>query len=210
MAKSDPQGGTRTAGRHMGELGVGGALALFIISFIPQGEAGVINAFQANLGSIILTGFFSTVSKKLHEKGFLPDIGKVGIVVLLAGSIGCAGQVGLVRPTIHTGADGATVVACEVRGISFAFGDADICRNIEGGTVSQFFADMFLGTVRLVSAGVAGFFSGLGGAGAGMQAAIAATPDTVSESVATQPAIVIEPTSGSSSTADSPVVGEVW
>lgn len=177
--KSDPQGGIRTTGRHVGELTTGGALALLLISFAPEHW---MNAFQQNLAGIVLTALFSTIAKELHKRGILGDVVRNSIVLIaVLGLGGCAGQLGKVEPNFHTGADGETIVACSVAGVTWSFGDADVCRNVEGGRVSKTFSDMVLGVIRTAGAAVAGIFSGFGQVGTAMSAAIAPIPSETSE-----------------------------
>lgn len=190
MATNQPisKGANRSVGRHVSELGTGGALALLIVSFTPEGW---MDAFQMNLSGVVLTGFFSTIAKVASERGLLGGVAKSGLVLLLAGTMGCAGVVGRVEPTIHTGADGETVVACSVTGIAWSGGDADICRNLESGHVGRDFVNMILGIFRITGAAVGGFFGGLGGAGQGVVAAVNAVPP-LPEETATQPAVVYQ------------------
>ena len=72
----------------------------------------------------------------------------------------------------------------------------------EGGKVSQTFADMTLGVVRVVGSAVAGFFTGLGGAGAGMQAALAPTP--VAPAASDPPALIERVPEGVDAPAEDP------
>ncbi len=184
--KSDPQGGQRTAGRHVSELGVGGALALFIVSLLPDAW---LDPFQMNLLGVILTGAFSTIAKILHARGLLGELTRSGLVLALLISIGCAGQVGTITPEFRTGADGETIVACTIKGVSISWGDSDICRNVEGGHVGRDFVGMFLGVVQIAVSAVGGIFSGLGGVGASMQAVAVAPPPALPPAEATPPTI---------------------
>ncbi len=170
--KSDPQGGIRTrgVGTKAGEWTAAGAAAVLIMSYVPSELA---NPMQQNFWSILLTAFFKEVAAQLTARGFLKNTTPMAMVLICLLPLGCAVQLGQVHPNFYTGADGETVVACDVKGVSLSFGDADICRNVEGGHVSRTFADMTLGLVRAAGAIVAGFFTGLGGAGAGVQAALA-------------------------------------
>lgn len=179
-------GANRTVGRHVGELGTGGALALLIVSFVPDGW---MDAFQMNLSGVVLTGAFSTIAKLAAESGGIKKLLKLGLVAGLIGTLGCAGVVGRVDPEIHTGADGETIVACSVTGIAWSGGDADICRNLESGHVGRDFVNMILGIFRITGAAVGGFFGGLGGAGNGVVAAVNSVPDLPGEE-STIPAIV--------------------
>ena len=190
MATNQPitKGANRTVGRHVGELGTGGALALLIVSFVPEGW---MDAFQMNLSGVVLTGAFSTAAKMLNQSGLVSKVLKLGLVAALMGTVGCAGVIGHVEPEIHTGADGETVVACSISGVAWSGGDADICRNLESGHVGRDFVNMVLGIFRITGAAVGGFFGGLGGAGNGVVAAVNAVPDLPGEE-ATIPAIVPE------------------
>ena len=164
---------------------MGGALALLIVSFFPED---MMNAFQMNLTGVVLTGAFSTGAKLLNESGLVAKLMKTGLVALLIGSTGCAVQLGTVVPEIHTGADGETIVACEVKGVTLAFGDGGICRNIEGGHVSQAFAGLFTSTIGLAMSAVAGIFGGIGAIGSGM----AAQPIPQPVAAAPHPPAIIE------------------
>jgi len=184
-SKGDPQGGSRTVGRHVSELSGGAALALLLVSFIP--ESWGFDPFQLNLSSVVLTGALSTVAKLNQEAGFIKKLLRIGLVAGLLGSIGCAGVIGKVDPQIHTGSDGETIVACSVTGVAWSGGDADICRNLESGHVGRDFVEMVLGIGRLAAAAVGGILGGIGGAGAALSAATAAP--TLTPQVETVPAI---------------------
>lgn len=169
--KSHPLGGQRTKGRHVAELGTGGALALLIVSFIPEGW---MNAFQQNLSGVVLTGAFSTAAKLLHESGLMGRLLKLGMVLsVMVVLTGCAFSVGTVDPEITTGADGETIVACEMKGVQFGVFDGGVCRNVEGGQVGDTFVELVTGTVTAVIRAIAGGIAGFGG---GIQAAAADTP----------------------------------
>lgn len=186
--KSHPQGGTRTRGlgTKTGEWTAAGALAVFVISYVPPD---FMDSMQQNFGSIVLTAIFKEIAAQLTARGLLKDTTQVVVALLCLLPLGCAVQLGEIHPNFHTGADGETVVACDVKGASFSFGDADICRNVEGGHVSRTFSDLALGLVRTAGSIVAGFFSGLGGAGVGMQAALA--PEVPATSLSASPATPI-------------------
>tara|TARA_Y100000310_G_scaffold334667_1_gene414933 strand:- start:1019 stop:1537 length:519 start_codon:yes stop_codon:yes gene_type:complete len=164
--KSHELGGHRSAVRHGSELGVGAALALLVVSFLPDGW---VDAFQSNLLSVVLTGGFSTAAKLLDAKGLLPGIAKSGLVLIMAGTIsGCALTVGTVDPEEFTGVQGETIIACEIKGFSLAVGDGGTCRTVEGGNVSQGFVGMVTGLVESVGRILSGVFGGIGSAFSGM------------------------------------------
>jgi len=189
--KSHELGGKRTKGRHVSELGVGGALALLLVSFVP--ESWGLDAFQMNLSGVVLTGTFSTVAKMLHEAGGLAKILRLSLVLGLFLPLGCAVQMGKVDPKIHTGADGETIVACTVTGVSVAWGDASVCRNTEGGHVSEAFAGMWTTTVDTIRTIVAAVFVPFGAVGAVGQQIAAAPAPVFPEVPDTPPAFIHEP-----------------
>jgi len=158
------KGGARSVGKHVSELGMGGVLASLAVSFLPEDSG--LSAFQLALLVSALTGGFSTVAKIMDAKGWLGNVTKTGLVVLLATTMsGCAFQVGKVDPLFITGADGETIMACKLRGISVALGDGAVCRDTtEGGELSQGFTHMieamFNGTARIVG----GMFGGMSAA----------------------------------------------
>lgn len=206
----DIKGGQRTrgAGTRTGEWTVAGAGAALAVSFIPEGW---LDPFQISLSSIVLTGVFKEATKQALLRGWLaPDpgdresglgsgISKVGLVLLLGLALGCAGGIGHQKPHFHTGADGETVMTCEQTGVFWAFGDASQCGSQRGGTASTSARDMLLGTVRLATQAVAGFFGGVGAMGAGMGAAVAQpTPEEFTAPPATLPADTSERTEGAS------------
>ncbi len=163
MAKSNELGGQRSGVRHASEIGIGGALALLIVSFLPDAW---IDPFQSNLISVVLTATFSTAAKLLQQKGILGILGKAGLVVLVTTSMGCAVFAGSSKPYEFTGVQGETIVACEIKGIALTFGDADICRNVEGGHISEPFAGVLSGLFDAVLRIIGGIFTGIGGVGA--------------------------------------------
>lgn len=201
--KSDELGGQRrTLTRHGFEGGaVTAAAALLVGKF--GASLGITEVWEQSAALAVLVGILGTVAKFWHENELtkrilaraLPPAAGILLAVLVSG---CAIQLGRVTPHEFSGAFGETVIACETVGINLAFGDADICRNTEGGHVSKTFADMTLGLVRTAAAAVAGFFSGLGSAGQGMQSALAPVPETTLEPprtppVDTSPAAVVAP-----------------
>jgi hypothetical protein len=95
----------------------------------------------------------------------LKRIGLGALLVLMTTSTGCAGFAGVSTPHAFEGINGETIVACDIKGVGFSFGSADICRNIEGGHISEFFKDMTLGVVREASRVVGGVLTGIGGLG---------------------------------------------
>lgn len=164
MAKKGHElGGQRVSKkRHAGELGAGGALALLIVSYLPEGFA---DPFQTNLLSVVLTAVFSTAAKALREVDVLRKMGIGGLVVVLLSS-GCALTMGEIEPREFTGVQGETIVACEIRGVSLAVGDGGTCATVEGGQVSAGFVDVVLGLVESAGRIVGGIFTGIGGIGA--------------------------------------------
>ena len=161
MAKSDPLGGHRTGKRHATELTISAAASLLLVSFIPDGW---VDPFQSNLISVIGTGAFSTIAKFTDQAGLGKRIlGKLGIVLLIA-PLGCAIQLGTVKPEQFNSPMGDTIVACSVTGVSLALGDADVCRTVSGGHASKQFTDMVGDIVNGVFRAVGGFFGGLGAA----------------------------------------------
>lgn len=187
--KSDELGGRRTITRHTFEGGAVTALSALIVGKLG-GLVGVVEPWEQAAALSILVGILGGFAKFWHENRITaralarvlgpdspagPTAGALIAAFLISG---CAIQLGTADPKEFRGAFGETIVACEIKGISIAVGDADICRNVEGGRVSQTFADMTLGVVRIVGQAVAGFFSGLGGAGAGMRDALEASPSS--------------------------------
>lgn len=180
--KSDELGGRRTITRHTFEGGAVTALGALIVEKWG-GLFGIAEGWEQTAALSILVAILGGLAKFWHENritarllGFLPPAPPAppaAIAFLAVFLSGCAIQLGTADPKEFRGAFGETIVACEIKGISIAIGDADICRNVEGGKVSQTFADMTLGVFRIVGQAVAGFFSGLGGAGAGMKDALA-------------------------------------
>lgn len=199
--KSDPDGGIRrTITRHSFE---GGAVTAFAALLVAKFGAsfGITEVWEQSAALAILVGLLGGLAKFWHENGItqiLLDRLRGGTppaagAAILAGFLlsGCAIQLGTANPKEFSGAFGETIVACEIRGISIAMGDADICRNVEGGHVSKTFADMVLGTIRTAVAGVAGLFSGFGQAGTAMQAALAPVPEATAEPAVTSPGVTV-------------------
>lgn len=184
--KSHELGGQRSNVRHnIDQLGGFGAAYFVLNRFV---ENGTIDTMEAAMlfGSIqwavsALGKAASTYGPKLLARyGFT-----LSLFLLLSG---CAIQLGRSTPHEFTGANGETIIACDVQGISVALGDADICRNVEGGHVGRDFVDMTLGVVKAAGSIVAGFFTGLGGAGQGMQAAVNSGPPPVTGGYVEEPA----------------------
>ena len=177
--KSHELGGQRTQVRHNIEnLGVGGLL-LILVNRLEGFESWEQNALMYGgmaIGSAVLK--WLSTSSPIRD-GLLKKIGILSIVAAVFTS-GCAVQLGSVKPHFETGPNGNTIVACEVKGVSLALGDGGICRNVEGGHVSQFFSSMFTSTVSLALGVVGSIFGGIGGIGAAMTAQpipAAPTPD---------------------------------
>lgn len=190
--KSDPRGGIRSQVRHNTEQVAANGFTFAALKYLVDNDmidaqmamllmGGVVTALSAGLKA------WSTLEMTPRVKTLLSRWLPMSIISLVLMAQGCAIQVGRVTPEEFTSITGETLIACKVEGIQFAFGDADICRNVEGGHVSRTFADMTLGIVRLAANAVAGFFSGLGGAGAGMQSAVAA-PEVPATSLLSPPA----------------------
>lgn len=182
--KRGPNLGSRTIARH-GAQGTAtvGSLMTILQSMVNMEWLTQESAFFA-LGALTVVGttlwkwsdklkMEARVNKAL-EKHFPSSI--VILLVCLALTLpGCAVQLGTAKPEKFVALDGTMLIACETKGVYFAVGDADICSNsMRGGHVGRDFVDMTLGVVQAAGSIVAGFFTGLGGAGAGMQAAVAA------------------------------------
>lgn len=179
--KSDVQGGHRSATRHASEIGVGGALALLIVSYLPEGVA---DAFQSNMLSVVLTGAFSTVAKMAGggtATALIKKVLKLGLVAGLMGTMGCAMSIGQVTPEEFTGANGETIIACDLKGIQFGVFDGGVCRNVEGGQVGETFVDLFTGAVEAVGRILGGILTGFASAGSALGAPQAAVPAAAPE-----------------------------
>lgn len=177
--KSDELGGQRrTITRHSFEGGAVTALSALIVGKFGD-VFGLVDPWQQAAALSVLVGALGGVAKFWNENRItsriLNRLGPAAPVALAAMILsGCAIQLGTAKPEEFHGAFGETIVACEIKGISIAIGDADICRNVEGGHVGRDFVDMTLGVVRMLGQAVAGLFTGLGGAGQGMAAALVA------------------------------------
>lgn len=177
--KSDELGGQRrTITRHSFEGGAVTAFASLVVAKFGE-TVGITEVWEQGAALSVLVGVFAGIAKFWHENRITSRIlnrlgpaAPVAVAALLLS--GCAIQLGTANPKEFNGAFGETIVACEIKGISLAIGDADICRNVEGGHVGRDFVDMTLGVVRMLGQAVAGLFTGLGGAGQGMAAALAA------------------------------------
>lgn len=174
--KRGPNMGSRTTVRH-GAQGAAssGALALVLQALVDRGTLSIQDAFVA---LAFLTPVLTTVWKlwdgldgMARLKALLNR--KLPLAILLLPFLGgCAIQLGTMEPKQFSTLDGGTLIACDTKGITLAFGDADLCSNsARGGHVSKTFSAMTLGVVRTVGAAVAGFF---GGAGDGMARALEA------------------------------------
>ena len=166
--KSDPKGGIRSKKRHAVEGGVAASLAVFVVSFFPEGSLGLI---QVGSLTAIMTAGFSWVAKLMNENDsagrVLKNVFHLSLVAILFS--GCAVQIGTSTPHQFTSADvSKVIIACDLKGIQLTFGDADICRNIEGGHISEGFAGVITSTVDAAVRVVAGIFTGLGGVGAAL------------------------------------------
>lgn len=175
--KRGPNLGTRSTVRHGAQAGASaGGLALLLQALVDAGKIDIHGAF---LALAILTPVLTTVWKlwdglegMARLKALLNRVAPLAVALGLLS--GCAMHIGTADPEQFSTLGGGTMIACETRGITIAFGDADVCSNsMRGGRVSQTFSDMTLGTMRVVGSAIAGFF---GGAGAGMYQAMAATP----------------------------------
>ena len=190
--KSDALGGQRTVLRH-GIEGTGvTALGALVIEGLGVKLGFSDNAWMKNAMLMVFVGAIGSLVKFWHENGisqrllnrFLPPLpppppGAAGSAAAILAALllsGCAVQLGTAKPQAFNSPYGETIIACEIRGISFALGDADICRNVEGGKVSKTAADMVLGVVRIAGGMVGAFFHGFGGAGSAMEAAAATAP----------------------------------
>jgi len=163
-AKSDVQGGQRSAKRHAGELTGGAAIALLIVSLLPEG---MLDAFQGNLASVVMTGFFSQAGKFVSGGGIGKALKIMGVGSLLVVMLsGCGVSMGKLVPHEFTGHNGETIIACEITGIQFGLFDGGVCRNVEGGQIGQTFVDLFVGTVEAAGRIIGGLLMGMGGAGA--------------------------------------------
>lgn len=184
--KRAPNMGSRSTTRHgaQGAASAGG-LAMLLQALV---EAGKLDIQQAFLALAILTPIATTGWKVWDSLGVTARIRAwldsrfpaaplvAALLIPLAG--GCAIQIGTADPEQFSTLGGGTMIACETRGITIAIGDADLCSNsARGGHVSRTFADMTLGVVRAIGAGVAAAFGGLGAAGAGMAAALDPAPE---------------------------------
>lgn len=189
-AMIDPQGGQRTRGarERLGEQGIAYAGAFLLVSFIP--ETLPLSETQKIAMAMLLQAGFREAAKQAVLRGWLigeprqpnpgdresgpgSGVAKVGMLFALCLALaGCAVGVGHQKPHFYTGGDDETVMVCEQTGVFFAFGDSSNCGAQQGGTASTAARDMVLGTIRLASQAVAGFFSGLGGMGAGLNAAV--------------------------------------
>ncbi len=157
--KASDLGGQRArATQHGVEVGGASALALLVISFAP---AGMLDPFQAATAASVLTGVFSMIAKVLRDRGILPEVAKSALVLILAGGLGgCALTLGTIEPQEFTAAQGETVIACEIKGLSLAFGDGGTCATVEGGKISQAAADLLGGVFNGVRGILAGIFGG--------------------------------------------------
>ncbi len=85
---------------------------------------------------------------------------------------GCAMTIGTsIPPQFQSALVSEVGIACDLKGVQFTIGDADICRNIEGGHISEGFAGVITSTVDAAVRVVAGIFTGLGGVGAALSPA---------------------------------------
>lgn len=175
--KRGPNMGSRSTVRHGAQAGASaGGLALILQALVDTGKMDINGAF---LALAILTPVLTTVWKlwdgldgMARLKALLNRVAP--LVVALGLLSGCAVQLGTMEPKQFSTLGGGTLIACDVKGISIAVGDADLCSNsARGGKVSKTFSDMTLGVVRTAGAAVAGFF---GGAGQGMAQALQSEP----------------------------------
>lgn len=174
--KRGPNMGSRSTATHGIQAGASaGGLALILQAFVDMGK---IDIHQAFLALAILTPIATTLWKlwdgldgMARLKALLNR--KLPLAILLLPFLGgCAVQIGTMEPKQFSTLGGGTLIACDTKGITLAFGDADLCSNsARGGHVSKTFSQMTLGVVRTVGAAVAGFF---GGAGQGMAQALEA------------------------------------
>ncbi len=180
--KREPNMGSRSTLRHGVEgAASAGGLALVLQAFV---DYGAIDIKQAFILLAVLTPITTTALKTWDALQVTARLRAMLdakyppaplAALLLIPFLGCAVQLGTMEPKQFSTLGGGTLIACETKGILIAVGDADLCSNsARGGHVSHTFADMTLGIFRLATSAVAGFFSGIGSAGAGMQAAVAA------------------------------------
>lgn len=189
-AKRGPNMGTRSTVRHGAQAGASaGGLALLLQALVDAGKMDIHGAF---LALAILTPVITTAWKlwdglegMARLKALLNRVAPLAIALSMLG--GCAMHIGTADPEQFSTLGGGTMVACETKGITIAFGDADVCSNsMRGGRVSQTFSDMTLGVVRTVGSAIAGFF---GGAGQGMAQAMAANPAPAAVEAPAAPAV---------------------
>ena len=182
--KRGPNPGSRSVVRHGTEGGVtAGGLALVLQALVDYGSIDIKQAFVALavLTPIVTTALkaWASLGATARLRGWLdkrfpaggPPTAILAALAMLPLLSGCALQVGTMEPKQFSTLGGGTLIACETKGFLIAIGDSDLCSNsARGGKVSKTFSDMTLGVVATVGKIIAGFF---GGAGAGVQAAMA-------------------------------------
>ncbi len=171
MAESDELGGIRSKKRHAVEGTAAASLAVLLISFFPEGS---LSLMQVGSMTAIMTAVFSSIAKWMNENGIAGRVAKSILHLSLVAALfsGCAMQIGTSTPHQFASANASEVIiACDLKGIQLTFGDADICRNIEGGHISEGFAGVITSTVDAAVRVVAGIFTGLGSVGAALSPA---------------------------------------
>ena len=156
-------GGRRSQARHAFENGGISGLLFVVLSRIESldsVEKTALMAFGITAGGAIAKAWNE---HRLTGK-LLAKIGLGGIVLTLF--TGCAWSVGDVQPMSFEGRNGETIIACRVQGIQVAVGDGGLCRNAEGGHVSQVFSGLFTGTVEAAGRIVGALLSPFGALGA--------------------------------------------
>ena len=156
-------GGQRSQARHNVEnLGAGGIL--FVILGRIDGLTSMEQTAIMGAGMVVMSAFAKMWSENGMTARVISKLG-LGLLTLFVVS-GCAINLGRVTPELFEGQNGETIIACTTEGVQIALGDGGVCRNIEGGHVSETFADLFTGTIEAAGRVIGGVFTGLGSAGA--------------------------------------------
>lgn len=148
-----------TATQHGAEGLTAGGLAAFLLSFVPEGTLTDDQSFHAVW---ILAAIIGYVFKLLRDRGILPELSKISLVLLVCLALGCSATLGHVDPELIRTEDGREVVTCEFKGVAVAIGNASTCTDTNrGGEASSGLINVASAGIQLVLGLVSGFFGGL-------------------------------------------------
>ncbi len=179
VIRSHKQGGRRGQVRHNIENAGGLALLGVILGRVDGLSSGEALAIMATAG-VVMSG----LAKAWNEHGLTGKLlAKIGLVLPLIISVGCAGIIGTSKPEAVDVGNGETIIAHEITGVAWAFWDAGIGQNVEGGSGGE----VTVGIVEAAGRVLAAIFGGLGAGLASTADALDPPPETLDDESQPQP-----------------------